>query len=360
MSTLEEELLAQAKTLGFALAGIAPAEPADDFAWYLSWLENGYAGEMNYLHNQAEARRHPSGVYPQVCSVLMVAMSYGPTNLEPREQKANTGRIARYASGADYHVVVRERLKELLGWLRQRQPNCWGRIAVDTAPLLERGFARRAGLGWVGKNTMLIHPMWGSTFVLGAVLLNLELSPSKSFDSFHCGTCRACLDACPTLAFPQPGVLDARRCISYHNIERKGPLEENWQIAIENWLFGCDICQDVCPWNQKASRRNRLPLAQNPLSASEDMLALDACWLLGLDEEAFRKAFRDTALHPRPGRAVILRNAALVLGNTGDADALEALTKACQDANQLVSQAANWAVTQIWQRLERTDNEGGE
>jgi epoxyqueuosine reductase len=341
MPPLETDLLAAARRLGFVLAGIAAATSADDFENYRAWLDEGHAGEMAYLHKHAEARRHPSGVFPQVRSVLMVGTSYAPAE----EAKPGLGRVALYAQGADYHAVLRARLKELGRWLAERRPGCRGRVAVDTAPLLERGFARRAGLGWVGKNTLLIHPRQGSWIVLGALLLDVELVASEPFDSFHCGTCRACLDACPTQAFDGPGKLDARKCISYQTIERKGSLEEPWRIAIGDWLFGCDVCQEVCPWNRKA------PPGHDSLAPRADLVTLDARELLGLDAERFRLKFEGTAMYPRPGRRVVLRNAALVLGNTGGADALPALRAASDDPEPIVREAALWAIGRIESRL---------
>jgi epoxyqueuosine reductase len=342
MPPLEDDLLAEARRLGFVLAGIAPATPADDFARYEAWLDDGHAGEMGYLEKHAKARRHPAGVFPQVRSVLMVGMSYAPDRGAP---PSKTGRVALYAQGADYHAVLRERLKGLGRWLAERRPGCRGRVAVDTAPLLERGFARRAGLGWVGKNTLLIHPRHGSWIVLGALLLDIELVASEPFDTFHCGTCRRCLDACPTQAFVGAGNLDARKCISYHTIERKGPLEEPWRIAIDDWLYGCDICQEVCPWNRKA------PTGHDALAARADLVTLDARELLGLDAAQFREKFTGTAMYPRPGRPVLLRNAALVLGNTGGADALPALRRATSDPEPVVREAALWAIGRIESRL---------
>jgi epoxyqueuosine reductase len=249
-------------------------------------------------------------------------------------------RVARYAQGPDYHHVLRERLKQLGDWLRNERPGSWGRAVVDTAPLLERDFARRAGLGWFGKNTMLIHPRRGSWFVLGGLLCDVELAPTGAFEANHCGTCTACLDACPTGAFVAPHVLDARRCTSYLTIELRRDVPEEQRPAVGDWLFGCDICQEICPWNRKA------PPGEAALAPRGDLAALDARELLGLSESEFMERFQGTALYPRPGRAVVLRNAALVLGNTGDASALPALRAALGD-DPLVREAAAWAIERI-------------
>lgn len=335
MATLEEELLEQARSLGFALVGIAAAEEADDFASLERWLEQGYAGEMGYMRKHAEARRHPRSILASVRSVIMVGLCY---DAEPSRGSA---KFARYARGADYHEVLRERLRKLGGWLRERRPEAWGRVVVDTAPLLERGFARRAGLGWIGKNTMLIHPRVGSWFVLGGLLVDIELTPTPSFERRHCGTCTACLDACPTGAFVGPGMLDARRCISYLTIELRQPVPEAWRERLDGWVFGCDVCQEVCPWNRKGSRGGA------SLAAREDLLAVDARELLGLSPEAFRARFEGTAIHPRPGRAVVLRNAALLLGSARDRTALEVLGAARNDGEELIREAVEWAIARI-------------
>ena len=353
MDTLEERLIEQAHQLGFALAGIAPAGPADGFDRLRAWLDEGFAGEMTYMHTHAEARRDPRSILPSVRSVVMVGMSYAPETRRaacemPRETEpgAIRGRIARYALGADYHQVMREKLKQLGRWLQEQRPGCRGRAVVDTAPLLERDFARRAGLGWFGKNTMLLNTRLGSWFLLGALLVDIDLAPSEPFATSHCGVCTACLDACPTNAFVGPGLLDSRRCISYLTIELKSEVPEELRPGLENWLFGCDVCQDVCPWNRKA-----LP-GRPELAPRADLLSVNPVELLGLSAEAFRQRFAGTALYPRPGRPSVLRNAALVLGNLGDARALPALRRAMDDAEPLVREAADWAVRRIAQRME--------
>jgi epoxyqueuosine reductase len=232
-------------------------------------------------------------------------------------------------------------LNELLAWIRQEVPGCRGRGVVDTAPLLERDFARRAGLGWFGKNTMLLNKRQGSYFFLGALLLDLELAADPPHETSHCGTCTACLDACPTQAFPAPGVLDSRRCISYLTIELRGPVPEELRRPMGNWLFGCDICQEVCPWNRKA------PVTREPeLRPRADLEAIDPAELLGLSESDFRRRFLGTAL-TRAKRSGLLRNAAIILGNRGDPAALPALRRAADDPDPVIRDAAQWAIEQI-------------
>ena len=355
MAILEERLKQQARVLGFELAGIAPATDADGFDRLRDWLQRGFAGTMDYMHHHGDARRHPSSILPDVRSVVMVAMNYRPID-EPSRFSARsfpalpqlgspTGRIARYARGRDYHDVLRERLHRLLDWLCRERPDCRGRGVVDTAPLLERDFARRAGLGWFGKNTMLLNKRLGSYFFIGALLTNLELACDPPHTANHCGTCTACLDACPTNAFVAPGLLDARRCIGYLTIEHRGAVAKELRAGLGDWLFGCDVCQEVCPWNRKA------PAGTEP--TLQGLEGLDSIEVLGLSEEAFRRRFRGTALM-RTKRKGLVRNAALVLGNTGDAAALPALRCALDDVEPSVREAARWAIEQILARTQPT------
>jgi epoxyqueuosine reductase len=339
---LAERVKQQARALGFDRAGVAPAGPADGFERLTGWLGRGFAGEMAYMHRHHDARRHPASVLPEVRSVLMVAMNYKPAQeAEAPAAAGPKGRVARYARGADYHDVLREKLCRLLQWLQQERPGCRGRAVVDTAPLLERDFARRAGLGWFGKNTMLLDKRLGSYLFLGALLTDLELPADAPFATSHCGTCTACLDACPTGAFAGPGWLDSRRCISYLTIELRGPVPEELRSGLGDWLFGCDVCQEVCPWNRKAPPGTHPALAQRP-----ELEALDPVELLSLTEEEFRHRFRSTALM-RSRRRGLLRNAALVLGNAGDPRALPALRRALDDPEPLVREAAAWAIARI-------------
>ena len=341
MATLEQRLKQQAQELGFELAGIATATEADTFAEYQDWLAKDFGGEMGYLHRHAEARRHPESVLPEVRSVIMLGMSYKPSEADDSLLSPNHGRIARYARGLDYHDVIRRKLNDLLKWLQEQEPACIGRGVVDTAPLLERDFARRAGLGWFGKNTMLIHKQRGSYLFLAALLVNLELSPDTPFTANHCGTCTACLDACPTNAFPEPGVMDARKCISYLTIELRGPIAETYRQEMGDWLFGCDICQEVCPWN------NRAPAGMDDrIQAHPEWQSVDLLELLTLSDAEFRKRYRGTAIF-RTKRSGLLRNAAIILGNVGDESALPLLRKVAHEDDELIREAARWAIQQI-------------
>ncbi|HXD88018.1 MAG TPA: tRNA epoxyqueuosine(34) reductase QueG [Urbifossiella sp.] len=337
MAPLEVRLKEQARVRGFALAGLAPATEADGFPQFADWLDRGFAGEMDYLRKHRDARRHPQAVLRSVRSVLMVGMEYGLSDDKP--VPLSHGRVAKYAQGPDYHRLLWDRLNDLAAWLQAEAPGAVAKAVADTAPLLERDFARRAGLGWIGKNTLLIHPRRGSFFFLGALLTDRELAPDPPFETTHCGTCTACLDACPTDAFPQPHVLDATRCISYLTIELRSPIAEELRSPLGDWLFGCDICQDVCPWNRKFA-------GQAPAFPHDPGLeTVDCIELLGLDEAAFRARFKGTSLW-RTKRTGLLRNAAIVLGNSGDRRALAALQRALTD-DPLIADAAAWAIDRL-------------
>jgi epoxyqueuosine reductase len=344
MPLLETQIKQIANALGFELAGIAAAGPVDGFEKFRNWLDQGFAGEMHYLERHGAARRDPQSILTEVRSVVMVGMNYKPLDDDGDALEPGFGRVARYARGADYHDVLRGKLRQLLAEIQKLAPGCRGRAVVDTAPLLERDFARRAGLGWLGKNTMLLNKRLGSYFFLGALLLDLPLEADPSHDTSHCGTCTACLEACPTSAFTAPGILDARRCISYLTIELRGSIAEEFRKPLGDWVFGCDICQEVCPWNRKA------PAGKDPsLQSGGDLEGLDCVELLSMSLEQFRARFGGTAFL-RPKRAGLLRNAALVLGNQGNAAAIPALEQALEDPEPVVREAAAWALARIEER----------
>jgi epoxyqueuosine reductase len=343
MAALAERLKEQARLLGFDLSGIAPAITAPGAAALRAWLEQGYAGEMHYMARHAAARTHPEGVLADVRSVFMVALNYRTSKSPCTDGTpgAPGGRIACYAWGDDYHDVLRERLGRLLKWVQQEAPGCRGRAVVDTAPLLERDFARLAGLGWFGKNTMLLNKRLGSYFFLGALLLDIDLPADKPFQANHCGTCTACLDACPTQAFTGPYELDARRCISYLTIELRQPIPTELRPGMGPWIFGCDICQDVCPWNRKA------PLNAEPAFRPRAGLDVpDLVALLRLTRAQFGERFHGSAL-TRPRRDGLLRNVAIALGNSGDPKAIPPLLAALDDDDALVRGAAAWALGRL-------------
>ena len=308
---LTAALKQQAADLGFALCGVAPAARPDTLDALTDWLGNGFHGEMGYLERRADAYAHPDGVLPGVKSVVMLATSYHtadpPAALDP---PPGFGKVARYArGGVDYHDLLRERMKPLAALLHEANPGGRTRAVVDTAPLLERDFARKAGLGWFGKNTLLLNKRAGSYLLLSAILTDALLDYDPPHEASHCGTCTACLDACPTNAFVAPHVLDARRCIAYLTIEAKDPIPDDLKEGCGDWLFGCDVCQEVCPWNRKATRSDDPAFAPRP-----DLAPLDARRLATMSESEFEFQFDDTPLN-RPGAAGMRRNAANVLRN---------------------------------------------
>jgi epoxyqueuosine reductase len=305
--SFEARLKAQALGLGFDLAGIATLGPAPTFGAFAAWLADGYHGEMEYLRRGADLRADTTRPEPGLRSALVVTLDYGG--------KQPDGPVARYARGADYHRVMWDRLEELLRWVRaERGQAVRGRAYVDTGPVLERDLARQAGLGWFGKNTMLIHPEQGSFFFIGALFLDLPLAADAPFDAEHCGTCTRCLDACPTQAFVGPGLLDARRCISYLTIESRREIPAEFHAAMGEHLYGCDVCQDVCPWNVKFARDvTDAALAPRPPVAGKDAATLAAEWL-AMDDASYRDTFRHSAM-TRAKRVGLARNAAIVRAN---------------------------------------------
>jgi len=334
-SVLTRALKAEAERLGFELAGASPAVTATGVVRLQEWIDLGYAGEMRYIENRKAAYDHPAHVLAGCRSLLMLALPYRtqePTPVEPGQ-----ARISRYAWGtADYHDVIHDRLKQLSQYLQNLAPGAVVRGVVDSAPLLEREFAQRAGLGWIGKHTLLLNRQAGSYFFLAALLTDVELDYDQPYQADYCGTCTACLDACPTDAFPQPGVLDATRCISYLTIELRGPVPADLRPGVGDWLFGCDVCQDVCPWNRKAPATTE-PAFQ-PIETS-----VDAVELLSISEDEFRRRFRRTPLW-RSKRRGIVRNAAIVLGNQGRPETVPALTTALSDPEPTVRGACAWAL----------------
>ena len=315
--------------------GLPPGYPR-----FLEWLDAGRSAGMGYMHRHAEARANPERVLESVRSVVMVSAVYGKRT-DPTPPGGTRGKVARYAQGADYHESLWKRLGALLAWLQDECPGAQGRAVADTAPLLERDFARLAGLGWIGKNTMLIDRKLGSFTVLGALLVDVELVVDEPHVADHCGTCTRCLDACPTDAFAGPYQLDARRCISYWTIEHKGTIPEEFAGRLDDWAFGCDVCQDVCPWNRKAPE-GRLPeLDPRPEWVNPDLID----WL-SRDPDEFRKALKGTALS-RSKRAGLLRNAALLLGRRGSTEAVPVLIERLDDEDPTVRASAAWALRRI-------------
>jgi epoxyqueuosine reductase len=368
-------IVEQAKGLGFDLCGVVRAEKFPELENTPDWLERGYAGEMKYLSDPR--REDPRSAMPGVRSVIVCLLNYNTEHplstdaILPGQDGEPRGWVSRYAWGDDYHDVLRERLGALVALVRKRFPEpCEARAYVDTGPVQERVLAKYAGLGWLGKNTLLLNQTLGSYFFLGVILTTLDLEPTLGAEELPppdlCGSCRRCLDACPTQAFVEPYVMDARKCISYLTIELRGTIPEEFREPMGNHVFGCDICQDVCPWNRRAPV-STLPqfqprvLPSHEASASEassktqdDALFLPKLdWLLSLSETDFREAFGGSAVKRTKWRG-LLRNACIAAGNTGVRPGTAAYTRirdslrklaACGDS--VVAESAQWALSRI-------------
>ena len=346
---LAERVRALGLALGFDRVGFAPAAPGPNNAFLREWLARGYAGEMAYLARRVEERIDARRLLPGARTLIAVALRYAPE--APSAAPARDCRFARYASGDDYHDVLRERLDAFESGIEALvgAPVAL-RSYVDTGPVLERAVAARAGLGWIGKHTLLIDRALGSYLFLGVVITDLALPPDTE-EPDHCGSCRACLDACPTGAFPEPYVLDATRCISYTTIELRTAIPEELRSAHGDWVFGCDVCQEVCPWNGKAARSPALASPDNSwlrerFAARPALADATLDWLLALDEEAWRTVTRRTALRRAKQRG-LLRNALVAAGNRGSLTHRAAVARHAASADPLIAEHARWALARI-------------
>jgi epoxyqueuosine reductase len=344
MSALElaRSLKEQAHQQGFTLAGITSPDPPPHFQTYKDWVQAGRHAQMGYLGDDRalECRANPRRILPECRSILVVAMPYHPPILS--EVEGPHGRVAAYAMGDDYHLIIPGRLQKLLAFLEEQVghpiPN---RIYTDTGPILERDLAQRAGLGWIGKNTCLISPTHGSYFFLGEILLGLDLPFDLPFTSDHCGTCTRCLDACPTNCIQPNRTLDAGRCISYQTIENKGDIPEDLRSQMGEWVFGCDICQMVCPWNKRFGQHQAdsafAPRPGLPFPALQADLALTP--------QEFNRKFKNSPLK-RAKRRGYQRNLTIATANSGHESLLPALEKAQTHDEPLVARHAVWASKQ--------------
>ena len=378
-ASLTERVQARARALGFCAVGIAAAGPALTHGFYREWLAAGYGGAMAYLERHAAVKAQPQRFQAGTRSLILVALPYGGP-APPRPGGAR-GRVAQYAQGLDYHDVMGERLERLAQAVAEEAGRpVAARAFVDTAPVMEREWAARAGLGWVGKNGNLIHWQHGSFLFLGGLAVALELEPDRQGSPAEsvpgaplerllaqdgCGQCRACIDACPTAAIVADRTVDARRCIAYLTIELKGPIPAELRPQLGEWVYGCDVCQDVCPWNRTAT-----PAQAPEFRATEERTWPDLMQWLGQDEAGFRATFGRTALR-RAGRRGLARNAAVALGNllargAGDAEqaapiraaTLAALTGALADPDPAVRGAAAWALGQAGAESSRAALQG--
>jgi epoxyqueuosine reductase len=364
----------QAKTLGFDLCGVVRAEKFPELEQMSEWLARGYAGEMKYLMDPR--RSDPQTALPGIQSAIVGLLNYNtarPLSTDPAlpiDYRKPSGWISRYAWGDDYHDVLREKLDALVESLRERFTEPFeARAYVDTGPVQERVLAKYAGLGWLGKNTLLLNQMLGSFFFLGVILTTLDLEPTLGENDLPppdlCGSCRRCLDACPTQAFVEPYVMDARKCISYLTIELRGSIPEEFRGPMGNHIFGCDICQDVCPWNRRApivaipqfqprvfpSSEENQGVSLPPQDESLYLPRLE--WLLGLDEAEFRELFRGSAVKRAKWRGLI-RNACIALGNSGlrpgvtDYGRMRSLVeRLVASEDPVVAASARWALSRI-------------
>lgn len=332
-----------AHALGFELVGIAPAVRPPHASAFLLWLQQGYAGTMTYMEHTAEQRLNPAELLPDAKSAVVVGLNYTPAEMPPTDY-----RIARYALGEDYHKVLRSKLESLLDALQALCPEVQGRVCVDSAPLLEREMAWLAGLGWYGKNTCLINTHRGSYFFIGVLLLTLELEYDHPVFG-GCGTCQRCLQACPTGALVEPYQLDARRCISYLTIELRDGVPEPLRQNIGEWLFGCDICQEVCPFNQP---RPHQPLRATPTQEQRfsPRPLPDLKTILQMEEEEFRQQFQGTAITRAKWRGLI-RNALIVAGNRAEPELLPFVERYCTHPDPILQEHAEWARQRIQKRL---------
>ncbi len=370
--SLRDQLKQRAVEEGFDLFGVAPAVPGKDLEFIREWLERGFAGEMRYLSNPK--RLDPKSVLPSVQSVICVGLIYN-TPWPSSMQVGPRASISRYAWGSDYHEIMREKLERLRAAMEMLAPGAETRVFVDTGPVSERAFARWSGLGWMGKNTMIINEAKGSWFFLGVILTNIALEPGLPAPD-RCGSCTACLDACPTGALVEPYVMDARRCISYLTIEFKGSIPEDLRPRMGNHIFGCDICQDVGPWNGRSQEsdvrsqeKSFEPMVvscqpsgvgswQSPVGSEEQgNLQLPSPTTFSLfnpsledlafmTEEQFRETFRHSPIKRTKYRGW-LRNLCVAMGNSGDACFIPRLTELASHADPVIREHAAWAIERI-------------
>lgn len=345
--TLTQAVKAEAHRLGFQLVGVTTPDPPPHLSVFDDWLSSNLHGEMGYLATERSRQRRadPRRILPEGCSILMLGVRYpAPESAGAVDETGISGRVASYAWGDDYHDVLPERLQSLVSFIENRVghpiPNRW---YTDTGPILERELAQRAGLGWIGKNTCLIHPKLGSYFLLAEILLGIELEVDAPFVPDHCGSCRRCLEACPTDCILENRTIDARRCISYLTIELKGAIPFELRSKMGAWVFGCDICQQICPWNQRfASGDGDLAFSPRPDLPQQNLIQE-----ISLSRQEFNHKFRGSPVK-RSKRRGYLRNVAISLGNHGDREAVPALVEALvNDPESMVRKHAAWALGEI-------------
>ena len=340
--SLTAAIKSKANALGFELVGVAPAGPVPELAFYKEWIEAGYSGSMSYLERNADKRQDVTQVVPEAKSVIACGKIYHtPHALSTECPAPERGWISRYGWGDDYHDVLRNRLFELSDFIDAESAEpVTSRLYVDTGPVVDRVFAKYAGIGWFGKNTCIINQQHGSWFFLGEIITSLDLETDSPAPD-RCGTCTRCIDACPTEAILEPYVLDARRCISYLTIELKEEIPVELRDGIGNHVFGCDICQDVCPWNGKATDTR-----EPALQPKDGLVNPDLEWLAGLSEDSFRELFRRSPVRRSKYRG-LMRNVAVALGNSGSKRFLPLLEKMANSEAPLIAEHAKWAIAKL-------------
>ncbi len=340
---LASNLKGKAHQLGFTLVGLALPQAPPHLDVYRNWLAAGAHAEMNYLAEPraVERRADPLLILPECRSILVLGTPYSKPQSVRKAGETALGRIAAYAGGADYHLVLPGRLQALVNFLEEQTGSpVANRWYIDTGPILERELGMRAGLGWIGKNTCLINPRSGSTFLLAEILLGIELPPDEPFANDLCGSCKSCVDACPTGCIQPDRTLDARRCISYLTIENKAEIPSELRPMLGEWVFGCDICQMVCPWNVRFAPANGDP----EFSHHTGTVSLSA--ELALTPEEFNRKFKDSPLK-RAKRRGYLRNVAVAAGNSGSHEMIMPLNQSLDDPEALVREHAKWAIDTI-------------
>jgi len=339
-AALKHAIRDRARRLGFAAVGFAGPDIGPAGGHLNEFLAAGWHGDMDWLAAKRERRADPRTLWPKVRGIVVCGLNYGPAGdpLAPLGRR-DRGTVSVYAQGRDYHDVLKSRLKQLAGWLVASHGG-EVKVFVDTAPVMEKPLAERAGIGWQGKHTNLVSRQMGSWLFLGEVFTTLEL-PAGEPEADHCGTCRACLDICPTKAFPAPYQLDARRCLSYLTIEHKGPIPREFRRALGNRIYGCDDCLAVCPWNKYAQQT-----AEHAFLPRAELTAPRLADLAELDDAGFRLIFAGSPIK-RTGRDRFVRNVLIALGNSGDASALPVIERLLDDAAAVVRGAAVWALAQL-------------
>ena len=348
---MKQRLISYAQEAGFAKGGICRPDAVPEIAERLAaFVDAGMHGQMAWMAERMHWRGNPTALWPEAKSVIMLAEPYTPEH-DPLAvlERPDRAAISVYAQGRDYHDIVKKRLKRVGRWLIEQEPDAQIKVFVDTAPVMEKPLAQAAGLGWQGKHTNILGRDLGSWFFLGAIFTTVDLAPDTAEIS-HCGSCTACLDICPTAAFPAPYQLDPRRCISYLTIEHKGPVETELRGLMGNRIYGCDDCLGVCPWN-KFAREGR----DARYAAREDLIAPPLAELASLDDTAFRERFSGSPIK-RIGRDRFVRNVAYAIGNSGDPSLADAVARLFDDPDPAVADAARWA----YDRLGGVPAHGGE